>query len=429
MLPGSGGVAGGEMMRVAGLFPVGQTEGGCLAAIRKILEGEESLEAYLLHGELAPGQKPPDPEEVARRISMEDFGGRVRYREVAAIDTFDLSGAYSKARAVVGALAKERYDRVYVGITGGTNPLVASVFHTALSYVEGEVVPIYAQGKGQTTERVYVAPDIRLAALGEEAMRVARSGQLRVAARLAERMPEGGKWGFARACLAALAAWDDFDYEGARDTLRRQARHCGAYERDALLGPLADSVARLARVADGMVGITHNFRDEQGLGKRAAAPGWAGKVREFGGLLVADALANARRRYQEGRYTDAVLRCYRAGECAVQVRLYEMGIDPAKPEANKAAPGRIEDTGDGAKPLTFWKGLNELAERGAIRRERIEKNVQDLSQTRNKTYLEHGYVRIRREQAERCLEYAKAVVEELLGAETVAAWPDLEMRF
>ncbi len=417
-------------MKIAALFPIGQTEGGCIAAIQEILTREEPgelLQVYLLHGILALGQSPPDPSDVAKHISSVDFGSRVSFQLLAPIDTFDLSAAYPTARATVRSIASERYDRVYVGITGGANPLVASIFHTAMAYLGTEVVPIYAQGKGLETQRTFVAPDIRLAMLTEEAVGMARSGQMRVAAQLAARLPETGEWLFARSCLAALAAWDDFDYARARDTLRRQLRHCAAYEAHPLLSRLADTAARLAAVADRLVNVTAEFRNLQNFEKLASASDWPSKVRECGGLLVADALANASRRLEEGRYTDSVLRSYRAAECATQLRLYEIGIHPAKPAAFAAAFARIGGIVDGDKALGFRAGLDLLKDIGAIACDCIMKNVQDLGQARNSTYLEHGYVRIEKNQAERSLQHAMTVCRHLLGEDTIANWPDLNM--
>jgi len=415
-------------MKVAALFPVGQTDGGCLAAIREILAREESLDIYLLHGVLAPGQGPPDPAGVAKQIAASDFDRRVSCRLLAPINTFDLSSAYPTARATVRAIASEHYDRVYVGITGGANPLVASVFHTVMTYLSTEVVPIYAQGKGLETERIFIAPDIRLDVLTEEALGTARSGQLRVAGQLASRLPDTGDWSFVRVCLGALAAWDDFDYVKARDVLRRQLRYCAGYQSHPLLSGLADTVARLAVVADRVVNITIAFRSVQGFEQRASAPEWPSKVRECGSLLVADVVANARRRLQEGRYTDSALRSYRAAECATQVRLYEIGIHPSKPAAFGEAFARAGGYVDGDKSLAFRAGLDFLRGIGAITYESIAKNVQDLGQMRNNTYLEHGYVRIEQDQAERCLNHALAICQHLLGKETVANWPDLNMR-
>lgn len=337
------------------------------------------------------------------------------FQPLAPIDTFDLSAAYPTARATVRSMASEHYARVYVGITGGTNPLVASIFHTAMAYLGTEVVPIYAQGKGLETQRTFVAPDIRLAVLTEEAVGMARSGQTRVAAQLAARLPETGEWLFARACLAALAAWDDFDYAMARDTLRRQLRHCAAYQAHPLLSRLADTVARLAAVADRLVNMTAEFRNVQNFERLASASGWPSKVRECGGLLVADALANARRRLEEGRYTDSVLRSYRAAECATQLRLYEIGIHPAKTAAFATAFARIGGILDGDKPIAFRAGLDFIDNSGYISCKSIARSVQDLGQTRNSTYLEHGYVRTEQGQAVRCLNHAIMICQHLPG--------------
>jgi hypothetical protein len=415
-------------MNVAALFPVGTTEGGCIAAIREILTREESVNVYLLHGVLAPDQGARDPADVAKQVTSMHFGDRVSFRLIAPINAFDLSSAYRTARATIHSIASEHYDRVYVGITGGANPLVASVFHSAMTYLGTEVVPIYAQARGLQTERIFVAPDIRLAVLVEEAIKIARSGQMRVAAQLATRLPETGEWSFARACLAALAAWDDFDYAKARDILRRKLRHCAAYQGHPLFSGLADTAVRLAAVADRMVKMTAEFRNAQSFQQLASASDWPSRVRECGGLLVADALANAKRRLDEGRYTDSVLRSYRAAECAMQVRLYEIGIHPAKPAAFGAAFARSGGAVDGNEPLAFRAGLELLKSMGAITWQSIEKNVQDLGQTRNSTYLEHGYVRMEQSQAERCLQHAVAICRRLLGEETVANYPDLTMR-
>lgn len=412
-------------MKSAALFPVGQTEGGCIAAIQETLLREELLHVYLLHGVLAPGQSPPDPSVVARRIAAADFDGRVSYRLVIPIDSFNPSSAYLTARETIRSVAAEHYDRVYVGITGGANPMVVSLFHAALAYLGTEVVPIYAQAKGIETERIFIAEDIRLTVLAEEAIGIARSGQMRVAAQLAARLPKTDKWLFVRECLAALAAWDDFDYRAARNTLRRQSRHCVTYQADPLLSPLADTIARLAVVVDGMVNMTVEFRDIQNFERKAASPDWPSKVRECGGSLVADALANARRRFDEGRYTDSVLRSYRAAECATQVRLYEIGIHPSKPAAFEAAFARTGGIVDDDKPIAFRAGLELLESIGGSSCGNIARSVQDLGQLRNSTYLEHGYVRIERGQAERCLSHAVTICEHLLSKEAVADWTSL----
>jgi hypothetical protein len=317
---------------------------------------------------------------------------------------------------------------VYVGITGGANPLVASVFHTAMTYLATEVVPIYAQGQGTQTERTFVAPDIRLEMLAEEAVNTARSGQMRVAAQLAARLPDTGEWSFARESLAALGAWDDFDYAKARDILRRQMRHCAAHQSHPMFSGLADAVERLAAVADRMVNITKEFREVGRFEKLAAASDWPSRARECGGLLVADALANAKRRLQEGRYTDSVLRSYRAAECATQVRLYEIGIHPSKPAASRTAFERVSGIIDGEKNLAFRAGLDLLCQIGEITYEGISMNVNALGPMRNSTYLEHGYTRVEQHQAEQCLEHALIICRCLLGQEAVANWPDLSMR-
>ena len=181
-------------------------------------------------------------------------------------------------------------------------------------------------------------------------------------------------------------------------------------------------------MADRMVNMTAEFREVQSFEKLASASDWPSRVRECGGLLVADAVANAKRRLKEGRYTDSVLRSYRAAEGAMQVRLLGIGIRPAKPTAHRGAFARTGGIVDGNKSLAFRDGLNLLRDIGAITYETIATNVQDLGQVRNSTYLEHGYVRIKQSQAERCLQHAMTICSQLLGEDAVADWPDLNMR-
>lgn len=142
--------------------------------------------------------------------------------------------------------------------------------------------------------------------------------------------------------------------------------------------------------------------------------------------------SNARRRIREGRYTDSVLRAYRAAECATQMRLLALDIHPGRPDACQTAYARypqLARTDQSAAPgIAFKAGLTFLASIGMIDFSCIDAQALKLGSARNHTYLEHGYVRVQQEQAERCIEWAVFICEYLLG-DLSQVCQRFEMRF
>lgn len=416
-------------MRVGAIFPVGTSIGGCPDAITEILKEESSLEVHLLYGNRgAPDAA--DPMDVAEQIKESIRDQRVTWAGRQAVEPFDMSDTYTQVRAFVAGIAERDYDRVYVGITGATNPVVTSLFQTAMAYLSCHVIPVYVQARGAVRVQHFVASDVRDRVSAEDALATARSGQVRVAARLAERLPPGGQWKFLRSSLTALADWDDFDYSQAKQTLEHQARKSGEYARDPLLACLADTVARLAAEAGQMSAFAKRVRDQQDFDVTATNAGWAQRVSETGMLLVADALANAQRRIVEGRFTDSVLRSYRAAECATQMRLFAIGIHPSRPSACQTAYERyLPANAPGGGELAFRAGLQFLEAAGQLCLAPVEEHVRNLGNTRNHTYLEHGYDRVQPGQAERCFEWSLAICGHLLGPDISRIWQRFEMRF
>lgn len=289
---------------------------------------------------------------------------------------------------------------------------------------------MYVQARGCTWQRNFVASEVRDRVTAEEALSSARSGQVKIAARLAERLPSAGPWKFLRASLTALAYWDDFDYSQARQTLEHQARKAGEFAQDPLLAPVADTVARLAAVAGKMAGFAKEIGGTQNFGATAKDVNWPNKVLREGILLVADALANAQRRIREGRFTDSVLRSYRAAECATQMRLLAIGIHPSRPDACQTAYERYYPANSsGAGEMAFNSGLRFLDSVGQIEFAPIEDHVKRLGRSRNYTYLEHGYERVQSDQGHRCFDWSLSICQHLLGEEIGKTWLCLEMRF
>lgn len=414
-------------MKTTAIFPIGTSMGGCPDAIAEILKEKSSLEVYLLCGNRGAPDA-PDPQDFAAQIKESIRDARVTWAQFQAVEAFNISEAYAQVRAFVTSISERNYDRVYVGITGATNPLVASLFQTAMAYLSCQIIPIYVQARGAVRVQHFLASDVRDRVNAEGALATARSGQVRVAARLAERLPPEG-WKFLRASLTALSFWDDFDYSQAKQTLEHQARRSAEHAQP-MLAPLADTVTRLARVAGQMSAFAKEICDQQNFGANTASEGWTERVLQSGLWLVADALANARRRIVEGRFTDSVLRSYRAAECATHMRLLAVGIHPAKVDADPRAYERHRAAGaPEAEELAFIAGLRFLASAGQLDLAPIWEHVMKLSTARNHTYLEHGYARVQRDQAQRCFELSLAICHHLAGPDINKKWQEFEMRF
>ncbi|HXM45359.1 MAG TPA: hypothetical protein VN924_29250 [Bryobacteraceae bacterium] len=415
-------------MRTAAIFPIGTSVGGCPDAIAEILKEEPALEVYLLCGNRGAPDA-PDPHDFAAQIMEGIRDGRVTWAQFQAVEPFDMSVTYAQVRAFVAGISERNYDRVYVGITGAANPVVASLFQTAMAYLSCQVIPIYVQARGAVRVRHFLASDVRDRVNAEEALATARSGQIRVAARLAERLPPEG-WKFLRCSLTALSFWDDFDYSQAKQTLEHQARRSAEHAQQPMLAPLADTVTRIARVAGQMSSFANEICDVQNFCARVTSEGWAERALQGGSLLIADALANAQRRILEGRFTDSVLRSYRAAECATQTRLLAIGIHPAKVDACQGAYQRHRAAGaPEAEELAFIAGLHFLASAGQLDFAPIEKRATNLSSARNHTYLEHGYQRVQSGQAQRCFELSLEICQHLAGPGIDKRWQGFEMRF
>ena len=121
------------------------------------------------------------------------------------------------------------------------------MFQIALSYLSCEVIPVYVQANGTGAVEYFTASSVRDRVIAEEALKTARSGQIRVAARLAQRLQSEDNGKLLCSSLHALAQWGDFDYGQAKQTLEHQSRKAPEWLNHNLLGPLADTVTALAQ--------------------------------------------------------------------------------------------------------------------------------------------------------------------------------------
>jgi CRISPR-associated protein (TIGR02710 family) len=156
---------------------------------------------------------------------------------------------------------------------------------------------------------------------------------------------------------------------------------------------------------------------------------------------LADLLANARRRLEEGKYDDAVARGYRGFEYLAQLRMAGLGLDPGElrwesvapklpPELHAAWRARADEKGKMLLGLKHdYELLRDLGDSLGVRLHPVyedkDSRLRTLLQRRNNSILAHGVDPVDREAAEDLLGilegYARneiALWDRLIGAAT-----------
>ncbi len=434
-------------MPTALVLTVGTTADPLLGAVEQQHEQDPRLVVYLLYGRPFPGQD-PSPFDVA--VQVKDRAGKLGLRaEVREIpDPEDVDECLRVCREVLREA--EGYDRVVVDFTGGTKAMSAAVAHAALTApLSGQLVFEYTGGKvrdqhgrvlreamrRRVTERTATEELVR------QVLELLPKFAYREALALVRRLPQAGRAGFVGQAVAALSAWDEFDYGAARELLQKQYGAARAVQDAAELAPLAGLILRLLEPANRMVDALRRVQVLQ----EGSLRDWPDP--EAMSLLVADALENASRRLAEGRPTDTVLRAYRAVEMAVQTRLVARRVSPWNPdwqalgedvvrryvarlkgssapsgqvgEEREAPPGTVE-TVPLPRELALTTGLRLVEVLDRPLPDRLADHLQDLQHTRNRSYLEHGYKRVRGEDGFRLLAYADEICAFVLQADVRA---------
>jgi CRISPR-associated protein (TIGR02710 family) len=408
-------------MKTVLVVTVGNTADPILKAVEETRQENGEALVFLLYGRPFSGQK-PSPFDVANvaKQKCEEVGVAVRLFEAA--DPEDINASLAVARDIFREAAD--VERVVVNFTGGTKVLSAAAVHAALTEPLGGELKLDYTGGAVRDEQGRVL---------REAMRVVRSertatdeilqqvlnrlkqANYREARLLAERLPERGKSGFVRKAVQALYLWDEFDYEAATEILRRLCEVAKALSDDEQASPLAALVTRLLEPGNRLCALLLALRRAQQRQTALESEG------QHFSLLVADTLESALRRLHEGRATDSVLRSYRAVEVTIQAQLLQSGINPWRPDWQTVREETMKrylellNTTYPPRDLALSNGLALLEAMGRTFSEEEQKCLEDLRQLRNHSYLEHGYQRLKVEDARRLNGYAVALCEKLLG--------------
>lgn len=410
------------MSATAVIITVGGTADPIVKAVEEVQAETAGVTVFLLYGRPFPGQK-PSPFDVAAEAqrACQARGILVRTHEVA--DPEDINVCLSEARRLFRALSDS--ERIIVNFTGGTKPLSAAVVHAALAAeLSGALVLDYTGGAVRDEHGRVVREAMRVVRSErtateerlQQAVQSARRSNYQEAQFLCQMLPGRGRAGFVKQAIEALFLWDEFDYEGAHGIVKRLQEPARALEDDPVISPLARLVIRLGEPSQRLKRLLPTLRRTQQDGETPKA-----SAHDDLPLLVADILENSRRRLEQGRPTDGVLRAYRAIESAVQGQLLRRGVNPwhpqwdTLPENVRARFLELLNATREPSQLTLSTGLALLEALGQTLDADMRKWLMDVQQARNFSYLEHGYLRCDRQRAERVHEYAGAICEAILN--------------
>jgi CRISPR-associated protein (TIGR02710 family) len=156
--------------------------------------------------------------------------------------------------------------------------------------------------------------------------------------------------------------------------------------------------------------------------------------------ILADLLANADRRADEGKYDDAVARLYRAAELVGQIALAGIGIDSSNVRPNQVPDAALELFREGGRAQQAVGLDKKYRLLSALEDERAElylknRRLRSLLKTRNNSILAHGTTAVGGETFEslrqEVIALARAFVPELEKHRLVekAGFPEIKTIF
>lgn len=353
-------------------------------------------------------------------------------------DADDLVHCYQKALECTRALASRRLnpDEVIVDYTGGTKSMTAALTLAATGkgyrfcYVGGSRrtkngVGIVESGfevvhTGISPWQLFAIEEWRH--LGIYIGQYQYEAALTLVADTAPRVPspESVRWQSLEPALRALLQWDRFNHGEALPLLTEGLKKLSGYLSLRSDRPLetfrAEAQAALTFLKS-LAQETHGFKKPSRL-------------------LIADLVANAVRRAEQGRYDDAVARFYRALEMQGQIALHERLGAPASdvpadmipPELREEFIQRYREPKEGKIQLPLMAVFRVLEAldhpTGQQFRERHQDFLKVLS-ARNQSILAHGFQPVTQEG----FNSLKKLLRSAFGLTETVAFPKLDVPY
>lgn len=341
-----------------------------------------------------------------------------RYDVIEIGDEIDVEEIYSQCREAIEEVLNKGYE-VSADYTSGTKPMSAGLCLAAVSKEIGDL--IYITGKRDdtgrvipTSERAYTLSPT-LIYIDRELVRFRHlfnlyqyDACLSIAKGVRQRcdLPDTQKeWEFLEGLTSAYSAWDKFDLETAHKQLKELAdsQYLSKYH-------LEETINRHTKIL---------HKD-----KRRYCP-----------ERIADLLQNAKRRKEEGKFDDAVARCYRCMEYLAQYVLYKEydRITTGNFESDKIKDPSIRCKYKDKKTLALKDAYELLSDLGdplgkTFMEERNAGKLEFLDK-RNNSILAHGFKPVGKEGCRESLEmterYVRMIVRNLDAFEKEVAFPTL----
>lgn len=395
------------------------TVGTTIEPVIESIEKNNAELVYLVYGRPLSPDQDPNPFNIAYSAKSKAEERSILASPVEISDPEDIDSCVSVFRK----LAKDAYefDEVIVNFTGGTKPMSAAAFYVFLTemipsrlifeYVGGKVRNEYGRVTRMEVKKSYQTASEELA---RKVVSHIEECQFYLAKKFSESLPER-TYGFLKKAAETFWLWDLFEYEKAVRILNEIGKSAEIFE-GRVFGQIPENVVKLRNVGNAVVNALRKMKKYQNEKVVGDVEGCY--------LLSLDAVTNAERRLKTHNYIESVLRAYRAVEVATQVKLLENKINPWKVEWSRIANYKeiLEELGYkdevyAPEKLTLWNGLSVLNFLETGLKDKINDDLQFISQLRNNSKLEHGYSSISGENAENAVNKSFRIVKTIIGTE------------
>lgn len=319
-------------------------------------------------------------------------------------DENDVEAIYAQCSRAIEEVMNKGYE-VSVDYTSGTKAMSAGLCLAAVSKKVNSL--IYITGKRDETGRVNPGTE-RVLPLSPTIVYIDQERNLfkelfnlyqfeaciSIARDVRKRFPLPElqeEWGFLEGLATAYSAWDKFDLKEARKQLKElgKSQYLSKYH-------LEEKIERHAKVL-------HKANDP------------------YSPERIANLLQNAKRRKKEGKFDDAVARCYRSMEYLAQYKLYKAHgrIRTGNNfEPNKIKDPSIRDKYKDKKNLPLkdaYELLNDLRDPlgETFKKERTTGELEFLDK-RNRSILAHGFDPIGQEVCEKGLKVIEIYIRKII---------------
>jgi len=255
---------------------------------------------------------------------VEDCKLRPSQYDKAVIERSDGSDVYEKIKEIWNAWKSENIRKIAIDITGGTKPMVggsaiaASILNAGLLYVDSKYGWILGKSEPGTERIVKLDNPFNVFGDLEEKKAIELfNGHNYILSvdyfgKLMGLTKDPRGYEVKQLLAKGYGAWDMFDYDEAYSKLNEALRKLGQYglSYDSKIEKHLEILKVLRKNSKSNISFFSLLQDK-----------------EFSSRLTIDIFSNAKRRIEQGRYDDAIIRFYRVLELIAQRRLAIKNID------------------------------------------------------------------------------------------------------